>query len=229
MEQESAGMESVRESSQELIVLYEGQAKDLEICSDEGLELAGTIKLHCKDQQEVIKKAFRPHIQNAHKVWKDLLAAEKEQLEPFDRVKGMVEPKILAYKNEVKKREREEQERRDREERERIALEKKKAEEEKAKEVETLMKAGDYEKAEQVQDAPVLEPVPTYVPPKPKNTIKGTATRTVWKARLINFAQVRDEFKDFNQARADKYAGLMKDKAVHPGIEFYPTEQSTGR
>jgi len=222
-------MEKVREESEALVDVYAKQVKDLEIVSEEGLELAGDIRTHIKTQTEVIKKAFRPHIQNAHKVWKDLLASEKEQLDPFTKVGDALKPKVLQYKNEVAKKEREEREEAERKENKRIADEKKKAEEAKAKEVDELLEKGDLDKAEMVEAAPVLEPVPTYTPPPPKNTAKGTATRTVWKAKLVNIGLVGDEFKEFDQARADKYAAAMKDKAKHPGIEFYQTEQFTGR
>lgn len=222
-------MDKVREQSEELVDVYAQQVKDLTISSNEGLELAGDIKTHIKKQTEVIKGAFRPHIQNAHKVWKDLLASEKEQLEPFEKVLATLKPMVLQYKNELARREREEAEKRERQERERVAEEKKKAQEARDKEVEALMEKGDFDKAEMVEVAPIPEPVATYTPPPPKNTIKGVGTRTVWKAKMINFNLVGDEFKDFNQSRADKYANAMKDKAKHPGIEFYQEERFTGR
>jgi len=53
---------------------------------------------------------------------------------------------------------------------------------------------------------------------------KGSSTRQIWKATVIDAALVPYQFKIVNEKALNAYAAAMKESAVVPGVRFYAEE-----
>lgn len=222
-------LEEVKRNAMEMSSLMVQGANELKIETQAHLGLAADLNTRAKNEIKVIEAAFKLHKDNAFKAHKDLCKAEAEQLAPFKTITSILKPKIIQYQNDVEERERKEHEARVAKQRQDEAEAKKEAEERKAQEVENLMDAGDFEKAEAVMESPTQEPMAAVVPEPEKVKVAGAGTRKVRKGRVINFAKMDDDFKQIDQKAINKYAAAMGENAKATGIEFYWDTQLTGK
>lgn len=177
----------------------------VEICKD--------IKLKIKTIEEYWKELK----DRAYKGWKDICSKEKELLEPYAKAEIDIKNKMTAWqraKMEEERLLREEQERWRREEEARllaIAIEAEK--EGKTEQVEAII-----EKVQEVHIAVFKQPE--------KLIVSGSATRKVWKFRIVNPTLVPNELNGFlirpiDESVLKKIANGTKGNMAVPGIEFY--------
>lgn len=62
------------------------------------------------------------------------------------------------------------------------------------------------------------------VVPEVVQKIKGVSGRTVWRARVVDFAKLDDQYKLANQTALDGIARAMKGPSSIAGVEFYSEE-----
>lgn len=222
-------LEEVKEQAGELSTFLIGKSNELAIFDHEDLERASAINIQAKTEIKIIEAAFKPHKDNAYKAHKDLCKAEAEQLAPFKQIGAILKPKILEYRIAEGKREAKEKEEREAKQRQAEAESKEQAEKEKARQVEGLMDAGDFDKAEMVMEAPTPEPVAAYVPEPEKVKVAGAGTRQVWKARVLDQFKVPEAFKVVDQKALDSYAKSTQGRQKMEGVEFYQETQLTGK
>jgi hypothetical protein len=98
---------------------------------------------------------------------------------PIARARGLIDPKMIAFRREEARLEEIERQKREAEAR-------KIAEEARAAEIAEAKKRKDKEAAKQLAAAPLNVPVVSHPPPKPKGS-GGTFTRENWSAEVVNF------------------------------------------
>jgi len=225
----SETLEQITEVAQEFAGVLTQKSNDLVIVNHEDLGKAAALQKQAKDEIKIIETAFKPHKENAFKAHRDLCSAEAEQLVPFKKITSILKPKILKFQKDEEDRLQKEQQEREKQQRIEEATAKQKAQEMKDKQVEELMDAGDYEKAEEIMEAPTPQPVAAYVPEPEKIKVTGAGVRKIWKGRVLDFSKVDDRFKVIDQQAINKMAGICKDKQKEPGLEFYEDTTLSGK
>lgn len=56
---------------------------------------------------------------------------------------------------------------------------------------------------------------------KPSVKVSGVSVRNVWKARVLDFSQLPDEFKMVDEQALKRYAKENQDQKQVPGVQFY--------
>lgn len=67
-------------------------------------------------------------------------------------------------------------------------------------------------------------PVPDVTVGAPAPKVEGVSTRKVWRWRLVDFAQVPDQYKALDETKVNGVVKALKDGAAIPGIEVYAEE-----
>ncbi len=79
--------------------------------------------------------------------------------------------------------------------------------------------------AAEIKAAQVVAPkVEAYIPP-----VVGQSSRTIWKARVVDAAQIPREYMVPNEKMLNDVAGATKGKLSVPGVEFYPEQVMSAR
>ena len=81
-------------------------SKALVIRTNEDNARAALILRGIKGLKETVQNTFRPHIENAHKTWKNLIAQEKKFLEPLDNCEKIVKEKVKTFTFEQEEKQR---------------------------------------------------------------------------------------------------------------------------
>ena len=79
--------------------------------------------------------------------------------------------------------------------------------------------------AAEIKAAQVVAPkVEAYIPP-----VVGQSSRTIWKARVVDAAQIPREYMVPNEKMLNDVAGATKGKLAVPGVEFYSEQVMSAR
>jgi colicin import membrane protein len=147
----------------------------LQVTTREEDEVARREFLAGKEIEKLIKATFEKPKEVAFKAHKEMVAAEKEYLEPIQKALDTVNGKVLAFKAE--------QDRKAREEAERLAAEARRLEEDrKLHEAAAAEAAGDKEAAEAILNEPTA-PVAIAVESDVAK-VAGVGTRSTWSAEV---------------------------------------------
>jgi hypothetical protein len=156
------------------------EAKSIMIVDDTTRELASEFTANCRKAVKAIEAEFKPDVEAAHKLHKDLLDRMKRLCEPFKQAQGVVDGEIKREWMEREK-ERREVERRARIEEE---AERRRQEAQLAKEAAEAIDRGDMEEAEALADSQVVvqsvRPAPDVV-----KTTKSDAGSTTVKSDIL--------------------------------------------
>jgi hypothetical protein len=176
---------------------------------------------------------FKPMKDAAHRAHKEVCNRENETLKPLEDAALALGQRIASFEHQAREAARIEQDRL-RVEQQRIAEEEARQEAERLaiEDAIELEAAGDIAAAEAVLANPTPV-VPRYVAPPvvPTNItrVAGAAARTTWKARVVNPNLVPREYLIVDESALNKIAGVMKERAKVPGVEFYPETAVHGR
>lgn len=167
--------------------------------------------------KQTVKDTFRPHIQSANKLWKDLLADEKKYLEPIEAAEEIVENKIKEFIRVEEQKRLEAQRKAD-------ELARKEAEKEKArllKQAEKLENKGNIEEAEaKMQEAATVTPFAPTVESKAVKQ-KGITTGKVWKFEIVDESLLPREYLIPDEIQIRKQVTVWKEKASIPGVKIW--------
>lgn len=149
----------------------------LQVTTREEDEVAKHEFLSGKEIEKLVKSTFERSKEIAFKAHKEMVAAEKEYLEPIQKALETINGKVLAFKAE--------QDRKAREEAERLAAEARRLEEDrKLHEAAAAEAAGDKEGAEAILNEPVA-PVSLTVESDVAK-VSGVGTRSTWSAEVYD-------------------------------------------
>lgn len=173
-----------------------------------------------KGLQKSIKETFRPHIETAHKAWKNLISEEKKHLEPLIRCEEILKGKIGAFLQEQEAIRRKEQQKQDElarkaAERERARLEKK---------AEKLKSKGEEDKAEEILEEAENVHKPSILVESNVQKQEGVSTTKAWKFRIENEALVPRTFLIVDESKIRKQVNVTKGETNIPGISVYCEE-----
>lgn len=206
------------EISKSTNVIELARKADLEIKNDEqaktASEILSDIKKKYKELEEQRKSITKP-IDDAKKQVMALYKAPMELLERAERhLKGL----ILKFQEEKERKAREEAERIRRLAEEEAEKQRKKLEAQiqkaqdkgKVEKVEELI-----EKKNEIENTPII--IPNIVPSKPADNI---SFKEIWKAVVVDFKELPDEYKIPNQQTLDRVAQATKGTVKIPGVVF---------
>lgn len=83
--------------------------------------------------------------------------------------------------------------------------------------------------AEAAGQAPPPAPAPPPVPARTRTEVATMGGRVTWKARVVDFARLSDEYKLPDMKTLNAKASSSKGTAIVPGVEFYSEESVTVR
>lgn len=204
--------------------------------SNEDYQEAGNARRYIKDALSKISDYWTPKKDQAHKLHKSLVAAEKEMKEPLEKADKTITARMEEYRREVERQQREAQEaqrkaeearHRAEEEARRLAEEAAQKEELDDDDVEILQIAqAELEQAESLVDSVDYLPMETKA--------DGISVRKKWKARVVKEYQVPIAvagitIRPIDQSALNKLAALSKGNCECPGVEFYQEETTAVR
>jgi len=201
------------------VSIIERQAMAIDVSSDLGYSAAGSLLVQIKDMQKKIKEYWSPLKSATDKAHKDVVAREKEMLQPIAGAEIILKGKMGEYT----KRQRQIAE-------ELEARKRREAEEEAAKklaEAAALENSGDNLGADYAMaEAEVYEQYANFVTvdvKKPK--VQGVSTTKSWKIKSIDPNLVPTFFNGIELRPVDKAAVLRLVKAskgsiIIPGVEI---------
>lgn len=151
------------------------------------------------------------------------LNTAKKQVDEFFRgpkevLKGAetkIKAALVTYDNEQERIRREEQRKIDEQRAAQEAQMKKEAEQAAL----AALDAGEVEKAEAILET--KDQLVVVAPKAQKASVAGISYRTVWRARVVDFTALPDDYKLVNTTALGKVAREKKEGAEVPGVEFY--------
>jgi hypothetical protein len=185
--------------------------------AEERASVYGYVK-KVKDYRTDVVAFFAPIKQKAHEAWKAITEKEKYFTNKLDGFENTAKRAILTFDQAEEEKRFAEQRRLQAVADEQARKEREKLEKEAAKLKTPELKEARLEAAAAVT-APVIEIAQTA------EKQKGEATKTTWKARVINAALVPREYCVPNEKELDAIAKATKGSKQIPGVEFY-TEQT---
>jgi hypothetical protein len=197
------------------------QANNFIISTQQDYDNAAEVCKEIKYRANQITDYWKPIKEKAYSSWKEVCNKEKELSEPFTKAESDIKAKMTAFQHAKLEEERllrEEQERWKKEQADKLLQEAAKAESE------GKVEHSDYlvELAEQTQNM-------AFEAPKQHKTI-GTATKTVWKARIANASLVPITaagaiIRPIDESVLNSFAKVTKGNLEIPGVEFYEDVQ----
>lgn len=195
------------------------QARALVVRDQETLDVAKGLLCAIDELKARVDESFDPHIAQAHKLHKSLLAEKKKFADPLDSAKMVVSRKAADYIAE--------QERiRNEAERKRLAVEAQAREiaDKAVSKAEKLGASGKEEAAaatvngayEKVQS--IMEAAPEI--PEELDT-KGLTVREDWKFSIVDAALVPREYLIPDEKKIGRIVRAMKDQTNIPGVRVY--------
>ena len=155
------------------------QAHAIIITDNESYTRAGGLWKEIKKMKEEVNNVFKPIIDAAHKSHKEALAQKAKIYDPLDDASREVKGAMSVYDEEQERIRREKE----------IALRKeamKREEEARLRAAMEAEKAGQKEAAEQILEAPIVEPVVVAPKEVPKMN-GGPVYHTVWDMKVESF------------------------------------------
>ena len=205
-------IEVIEIESQEMVTTAENFA----VTTPAQYEVAVSFLKAVKGLKKTVLETFDPIVKKAHATWKEAKAQSNKHNDPLDKAEKVVKGKMADYTTLREKIRREQEEKLQRqaqaeEKRKRKALE------ERAKKAE---EKGNQEKAEELREkkeevhveAPILAPVAKT---------EGISYREDWKADVVDFKVLPDEWKLPDMVSLNKHAQNKKGLIPIPGVRFY--------
>lgn len=160
---------TILESAQSLIVIHDDDAL---------VRAENLLKLAAKGEKAATD-FMKPQKQKADEMKQILLDKEKELKAPYQRVRQLLDPAVIAYRTDQQRK---------RQEAERIAREaaRKQAEEEALKKAVELEKEGFTKEANSVLAAPPVVPRALPIAPKPIAKSSGVGIQERWSSEIID-------------------------------------------
>jgi len=229
---ESKAIQKYEQQGTELIE----QARSIMIVDDTTRELATEFSSNTRKVIKNIEAEFKPDIEKAHQLHKDLLARMKRLVLPFNEAQQIVDSEIRRDYLERERIKREEE----RQAMIKAEAERKRQEEEQRREAEQLIAAGELEEAEAVLGAEVVTApiVPVEKVDKTSRSDAGSITaRSDIQVELVNKAAVLRAVIDgilpgtlveVNVGAAKRYAKASGLKSM-PGFRITETAVISGR
>ncbi len=215
---------------------YVDVAQSMEISTDqdaaEATEYLGDLARLAKELEARRKELKAPVL----KWGKDIDAEFKRLIEPIEKARGLVEPKLLAFRKEKQRKIDEINERleRERQEQQRIADEKQREEAERAAAaLREAQEAGDAERtAEAAKELAVAAEVQViggeaYEPIEQDNTIRAengasASVRKTWKATVVDPFEIPREYLSVNEKAIN--AAVKRGVRQIPGVVIEQVE-----
>lgn len=204
--------------------------------TNEDYQEAGNARRYIKEALSKISDYWTPKKEQAYKLHKSLVAAEKEMKQPLEKADKTITSRMEEYRLEIARRQREAEEakrkaeeirRRAEEEARRLAEEAAQKEELDDDDVELLQIA-----QEELEQSESLVDSVEYVPVEIK--AEGISVRKKWKARVVKeykvpIAVAGITIRPIDQSALNKLAVLSKGECDCPGVEFYQEESTMVR
>lgn len=212
------------------------EAESITIVDDATREMASEFTANCRKAVRAIEKEFKPDIEAAHKLHKDLLARMKKLSVPFKEAQRVVDN---AIKKDWLEQERERQKAECKAQREAEA-ERKRQEAQLAKEAEEAIARGDIEQAETLVDSEITVQPIQPIPDVAKTTRSDTGAVTVRKdiqvelvdkqavITAVGNGKLPDTLLDVNVGAAKRYAKSSGLTSM-PGFKITETAVVSGR
>lgn len=194
------------------------EANEIAVSSPESYQRAIDFLRSVKAAQKKVTEFFGPMKKSAHDNWKKTVAAENSVLGPLTDAESAVKRKASSYQQEEERKRIAEQRRLQAEADERARKERERLEKQAAK-----LKTPELKEERLAEAESVAAPVIALAPTVPKTS--GVATRTTWKARVVDVAAVPREWMTVNEKALDAFARSTKGSVAVAGVEFY-SEQS---
>lgn len=177
----------------------------------ESYEAAGERLLDVKAYRKGVADHFDPHIKNAHRAHKALLADKKKHDQPAIDAERRIKSAMLEWRKAEDARA----------EAERAAAEaaaRAEAEAQQLAHAAELEAAGEPEAAEAVLDAPT--PVAPVAKRKAAPKVKGVSIRKVWTFEVVDAAKIPRQFLTIDESKIGQVVRAMKGEAekLIPGI-----------
>ena len=204
--------------------------------TSEDYQEAGNARRYIKEALSKISDYWTPKKEQAYKLHKSLVAAEKEMKQPLEKADKTITSRMEEYRLEIARRQREAEEakrkaeeirRRAEEDVRRLVEEASQKEELDDEDVEILQIAQEeLEQSESLVDSVEYAPVETKA--------EGISVRKKWKARVVKEYQVPIAvagitIRPVDQSALNKLAALSKGECDCPGVEFYQEESTVVR
>lgn len=222
----------VKQSVNQALTIAENRV----VTSNEDYQEAGNARRYIKDALKNITEYWTPKKDQAYKLHKSLVAAEKEMKEPLEKADKTISSRMEDYRREVERQQKEAQEaqrkaeearRKAEEEARRLTEEAANKEELDDDDVEILQMAKEkLEQAESLVESVDYETLLTKA--------DGISVRKKWKARVVKEYQVPIAvagitIRPIDQSALNKLASVSKGQMECPGVEFYQEETTAVR
>ena len=211
-------------------------AKSIMIVDDTTREIAAEFTSKARKMVKAIDVEFKPNIEKAHVLHKELLAQKNKLAAPFKQAQVIVDAEIKRDYFEQEKERR----RLEREAQIKADAEKTRQEQEQQADAEELIEAGDIEEAEAVLDADVVTAPVVPVAPSQKTTrtaagtvsmrkdIKVTVLDPMVVVKAVATGQLPITLIKVDEGAAKRYAKASGLKAM-PGFRVEETASVSGR
>jgi hypothetical protein len=208
----------VKEAEQETQLMV-GEAKSLEIKTQNDFELAGTLRMKIKGRIKELDEKRKSITAPLDLAKKNIMALFNPIIDRLNEGVSIIDKGTIVYSDEQDRKAREIQARA--EEEARKAREKAEA---KARELEAQGKM-ERAAAYQAKADAVIAPVIIAATPK----VAGQAIKEIWYAEVVDFKALPDDWKLPNQSSLDKHAQNTKGKVSIPGVAFKSRKIVSGR
>ena len=180
-------------------------------------EMASGILRGVKGLIKQVEDSYNPIVSKALSAHREAIAQRDKYLNPLKKIELAVKNRISGYLDECEQKRRAEEIRLQSEAEEKARKEKEKLE----ARAEKWAEKGKTEKAEALKEqAEQVEAiVPTVSPIVQK--VEGQSTRKVYKARVVDFSILSNDYKIVNQQLLDSIARNTKGQQKIAGVEYY--------
>lgn len=181
-------------------------ANNVVIADQEQADFVSLLKNDLDDKIKEAEERIKPHKQKAKSIHTFFCDKENEVLDRFRRAKEIHNLKLVTY--ELLRRENEAREQSKADEKARLAG------------IDKALEEGQEGLAEAILEGSV----PVTAEPVEKVKTSGTTFAERWTYEIIDVSQIPDEYviKSPNKHMLRALATSRKDKAVVPGVRFYP-------
>lgn len=210
---------SEKENLQQRALVLVRVAQDISVVTATEFEIAREFLDELMKHEDAVEQTFGPHIAQANSLHKALLAEKKKFIEPVERAKSIVKPKIGVYIRE--------------QDRLRLEAERKKALDEAAArrlaeegvdKAHALMKEGDDEAAEAVinETHSKVETMITQAAVVPeKIDTQGISLRQRWTYRIVDERRIPRKYLMIDEKKIAFIVSKLHEQAEIEGIEVF--------
>lgn len=195
------------------------RCKSVTITTNEDFQSAAELAKQVKQSQSQIKDYWAGPKESAHKVHADICAKEREMLRALEEAERILKSTMTRYtlqQEEARRKAEEESRKRQREEQERFL----------AAAVAAEAKGDEMGVARNMAMAEVIQDMPATVNPVERPSVEGVSTRKVWRAEVLDDAQVPVSVagaivRPIDIRAIEKIAEATKGTIQVPGIRLF--------